>query len=33
MPLYELKCNLLGVLKNYYILIHYCEVIEIEILL
>lgn len=28
MSLHELKCNLLGVLKNYYTLIHYREVIE-----
>lgn len=32
MSLHELKCNLLGVLENYYTLIHYREVIEIEIL-
>lgn len=31
MSLHELKCNLLGVLENYYTLIHYREVIEIEI--
>lgn len=30
MSLHELKCNLLGVLENYYTLIHYREVIEIE---